>query len=145
MVKQVKTVAVGFEAKPLETVRVVLRPNQSQTVDLGFKAQPRNPRSWSPRARCRPHTASPDLSTARPPSTRPVRPSPVLCTRSPTPSTILVTARHAAPATCTPRDKHTQFSERNQGKRKTKQNYPRFEFKPRRVNDSSQSTKELTT
>jgi hypothetical protein len=38
---------------------------------------------------------------------RPVQPSPILCTRSPTPATILVTARHAAPATCTARDKQT--------------------------------------
>jgi hypothetical protein len=29
--------------------------------------------------------------------------------------------------------------QRNTGKRKTKQNYPGFEFKPRQVNDSSQS------
>jgi hypothetical protein len=43
--KPAKTVAVGFEAKPLETVQVVLRPNHSQTVNLGFEAQPRNPRS----------------------------------------------------------------------------------------------------
>jgi hypothetical protein len=43
--KPAKTIAAGFEAKPLETVRVVLRPNHSQTADLGFKAQPRNPRS----------------------------------------------------------------------------------------------------
>jgi hypothetical protein len=40
-----KTVIAGFEAKPLETVQVVLRPNHSQTVDLSFVAQPRNPRS----------------------------------------------------------------------------------------------------
>jgi hypothetical protein len=83
--------------------------------------------------------APPDLSTARPPSTRPVRSSPVLCTRSPTPATVLVAARHAAPATCTTRDKQTRFSERNKGKRKTKQNYPEFEFKHRQVNDSSHS------
>jgi hypothetical protein len=83
--------------------------------------------------------APPDLSTVRPPNTRPVRPTPVLCTRSPTPVTVLVAARHAAPATCTPRDKQTRFSERNKGKRKTKQNYPKFEFKPHQVNDSSQS------
>jgi hypothetical protein len=38
-----KTVASGFDANPLETVRVVLRLNHSQTVDLGFEAQPRNP------------------------------------------------------------------------------------------------------
>jgi hypothetical protein len=40
-----KTVATGFEVKPVKTVQVVLRPNHSQTADLGFKAQPRNPRS----------------------------------------------------------------------------------------------------
>jgi hypothetical protein len=34
----------------------------------------------------------PDLSTARPPSIWPVRPSPVLCTRSPTPVTVLIAA-----------------------------------------------------
>ncbi len=68
--KPEKTVTTGFEAKPKKTVRVVLRSNHSQTVDLGFEAQPRNPRSSSPRARCRPHTVPPDLSIARPPSTR---------------------------------------------------------------------------
>jgi hypothetical protein len=68
-----------------------------------------------------------------------MRPSPILCTRSPTPATVLVTTRHAAPATCTPRNKQTRFFERNKGKRKTKQNYPGFEFKPHQVNDSSQS------
>jgi hypothetical protein len=120
--KLAKTIAAGFEAKPLEnvatrfvakpakTVQVVLMRNHSQTVDLGFEAQPRNPRSSFPRARCRPHMVPPDLSITRPPSTRPVRPSPVLCTRSPTPTTILVAARHTAPATCTPRDKQTRFS-----------------------------------
>jgi hypothetical protein len=39
-----KTVITGFEAKPLEIVPVVLRPNHSQTIDLSFKAQPRNSR-----------------------------------------------------------------------------------------------------
>jgi hypothetical protein len=29
----------------VKTFRVVLRPNHSQTVDLGFEAQSRNPRS----------------------------------------------------------------------------------------------------
>jgi hypothetical protein len=37
-----ENVATNFEAKPVKTVRVVLRPNHSQTVDLGFEAQPRN-------------------------------------------------------------------------------------------------------
>jgi hypothetical protein len=48
--KPLETVAVGFDAKPAKTIRVVLRPNHSQTIDLGFGAQPRNPRSSSPRA-----------------------------------------------------------------------------------------------
>jgi hypothetical protein len=43
--KLAKTVAAGFEAKPVKTVLLVLRPNHSQTVDLGFEAQPRNPSS----------------------------------------------------------------------------------------------------
>jgi hypothetical protein len=135
-VKSPETVATSFEAKPEKTVWVVLRPNHSQTIDLGFKAQPRNPRSSSPHARCRPHTVPPDLSIARPPSTRPVRSSPVLCTRSPTPAMIIIAIWHAAPATCTPRDKQTWFSNRNKDKRNTKQNYYGFEFKPRQVNDS---------
>ena len=43
--KPLETVATGFEVKPVKTVRVVLRSNHSQTIDLGFEAQPRNPRS----------------------------------------------------------------------------------------------------
>jgi lipid II:glycine glycyltransferase (peptidoglycan interpeptide bridge formation enzyme) len=70
-----------------------------------------------------------------------VRPFLVLCTRSPTPATILVTARHAAPATCTSQDKQTRFFKRN--KEKVKQpKCPRFKFKPRQVNDSSQTNQE---
>jgi hypothetical protein len=77
-------------------------------------------RFLSPRVRYRPHTASPDLSIARPPSTRLVRPSPVLCIRSPTPTTTLVAVCHVVPITCTPRDKQTRFSKRNKNKRKNK-------------------------
>jgi hypothetical protein len=43
--KPPETIVIGFEAKPVETVWVVLRPNHSQIVNLGFEAQPRNPRS----------------------------------------------------------------------------------------------------
>jgi hypothetical protein len=42
--KLMKTVAAVFEPKAVEIVRVILRPNHSQTVDLGFEAQPINPR-----------------------------------------------------------------------------------------------------
>jgi hypothetical protein len=52
---------------------------------------------------------------------------------------VLIAARHAAPATCTPRDKQMRFFKRNKNKRKMKENYPVFEFKHRQVNDSSQS------
>jgi hypothetical protein len=118
-----QTKAAGFEAhtgKPSTTL--VLRLNQ----------ETRAPSLQVPGGdRTRRHP------TARPPSTRPVRPSTVLCTRSPTPVIVLIAARHAAPATCTPRDKQTRFSERNKDKRKTKQSYPEFKFKPRQVNDSS--------
>jgi hypothetical protein len=140
--KPLETVATGFEAKPAKTVRVILRPNHSQTVDLDFKAQPRNPRSSSPRARCRPHTVPTDLLIARPLSTRPVRPSPVMCTRSPTSVTILLAARHVAPTTCTPWDKQMWFSEWSKDEWKTKKNYPEFKFKSHQVNDSSQSNQE---
>jgi hypothetical protein len=61
--------------------------------------------------------------------------------QSPNPAMILIAARHAAPATCTPWDKQTRFSKWNKDKRKTKWNCPRFEFKPRQVN-SSQSNQE---
>jgi hypothetical protein len=43
--KSGETVATSFEAKLVKTVRVVLRPNHSQTGDLEFEAQPRNQRS----------------------------------------------------------------------------------------------------
>jgi hypothetical protein len=137
--KPLETVATGFDAKPVKIILVVLRPNHSQTVDLGFKAQSRNLHSSSPRAQCRPHTAPPNLSIVRPLSTQPVRSFPVLCIRSPTPATILVATLHAAPATCTPRDKQAQFSKWNKGKRKIEWNCPWFKFKARQVNDSSQS------
>jgi hypothetical protein len=140
--KPLETVVIGFQAKPAKTIAAGFEAKPLETVDLGFKAQPRNLRSTSPRARCRPHTAPPDLSITRPPSAWPVRPSPVLCTRYPTPTTILIAARHAAPATFTPRDKQTRFSKWNKGKRKTKRNCPGFEFKPRQVNDLSQSNQE---
>jgi hypothetical protein len=58
---------------------------------------------------------------------------------------VLVAAHHAAPATCTPRDKQTRFSERNKDKRKAKQNYPGFEFNFARSMTHHNQTKELIT
>jgi hypothetical protein len=109
-VKPEKTVPMILRSNHWQTVIVVLRPNHSQTVDLGFEAQSRNSCSLSLRAQCRPHTASSDRLIVRPLSTRPVRPSLILCTRSPSTVTILITVCHAALATCTPWDKQTRFS-----------------------------------
>jgi hypothetical protein len=113
-----KTVTTGFEVKPEKTIPVVLKLNHSQTVHLGFDPQLRNPRYSSSRAWCRPHTVSPDLLIVRPPSTRPVWPSLIICTRSHTPAMILIAAHHAAPATCTQWDKQMWLSERNKDKGK---------------------------
>jgi hypothetical protein len=120
-------------------------PNHSQTIDLSFEAQPRNPHFSSLRARCRPHTTPPDLSTARPPSTRPVRPSPILCTRSPTPATILVVTRHVAPATCTPRDKQTRFSNETRIKEKQNETIPDLNSNLTKSMTHHNQTKERTT
>jgi hypothetical protein len=140
-----KIVATGFEAKPAKLSQQVLRPNHSQNVDLGFEAQPRNPQSSSPHARCRPHMAPPYLSTARPSSTQHVRPSPVLCTRSPTPATVLVAACYAAPATCTPRDKQMRFFKWNKGKRKIKQTISDLNSNLAKSMTHHNQTKELST
>jgi hypothetical protein len=37
--KQPKIVTTGFVAKPVKTVRVVLRPDHSQTIAIGFEDQ----------------------------------------------------------------------------------------------------------
>jgi hypothetical protein len=112
-IKPKKIVATDFEVKPEKTVPVVLRSNHWQIIDLGFEAQPRNPHSLSPCGQDRPHTVTPDLPIIRPPSTRPMRPSLILCTRSLIPVMILIADRYATPATCTPRDKQTRFSKWN--------------------------------
>jgi hypothetical protein len=60
-----------------------------------------------------------------------VRPSPVPCISSPTPATILVAARHAAPVTYTPGDKQTRFSKRNKDKKnKMKLSWIRIQTSP---------------
>jgi hypothetical protein len=107
--KPEETVSVILRSSHWQTVIVVLRQNHWQTIDLGFEAHSRNQRFSSSRAWCRPHTAPPDLSIAQPPSTRSVRPSSIICIRSPTPATILIAAHHATPATYTPRDKQMWF------------------------------------
>jgi hypothetical protein len=60
---------------------------------------------------------------------------------------ILVATCHAAPATCTPRDKKTRFSERNKDKRKTKQNETILDSNSNLAKSMTHhnQTKELTT
>jgi hypothetical protein len=74
-----------------------------------------------------------------------VRPSPVLCTRFPTLVTIIVAARHAAPATCTPQGKQTRFS--NETKIKEKQNETILDLNSNLAKSMTHhnQTKELTT
>jgi hypothetical protein len=57
--------------------------------------------------------------------------------QSPIPAMILITARHAAPATCTPRDKQTRFSKQNKINVVEAPKCLEFEFKPQQVNNSS--------
>jgi hypothetical protein len=95
--------------------------------------------SSSPCARCRSHTASPDLSTVRPPSTRPMLDHP----QSSTPgllvlprSSSLLAMSHLSPA----HHETSKHDSSHETKITVKQpKCPRFEFKPRQVNDSSQS------
>jgi hypothetical protein len=58
---------------------------------------------------------------------------------------VLIAERHAAPATCTPRDKQTRFSERKKDKRKTKQNIPHSNSNLAKSMTHHNQTKELTT
>jgi hypothetical protein len=95
--KQGETVATGFEAKLGETVPMDLRPNQETRAPClllyGANRTQRHPTcAWL---------------------------SPILCIRSATPATILIAARHAAPATRAPLDKQTRFSTWNKDIGKT--------------------------
>jgi hypothetical protein len=118
---------------------VVLRPNHRQTIDLGFEAQPRNPCSSSPRARCRLHTALPDLLIIRPLSTRPMSDHPwssasglLLLPRS----SSLLSMPHLPPA----HHEASKHDSPHETRIKVKQQkLSRFKFKPRQVNYSSQS------
>jgi hypothetical protein len=65
-------------------------------------------------------------------------PPPVLCTRSPTPATILVVAHHVTPVTCTSRGKQRSFSTQDNC-RVEPLKLLGFKFNLREVNYSSQS------
>jgi hypothetical protein len=138
-----------FEAQTRKPERVVLRPNHknhshrfwdqtNRTVDLGFDAEPRNTRSSSLCARCRPHTALSDLSIIRLPGT-----GLVLDHRQSSAPTLLLLPRSSSlPAmphlslihheTC----KHVSPHETNSKIEPPK--FLGFKFKSRQVNYSSQ-------
>jgi hypothetical protein len=58
---------------------------------------------------------------------------------------ILIAARHAAPATCTPRDKQTRFSKQNKDKRKTNETVPDSNSNVTKSMNHHNQTKKLTT
>jgi hypothetical protein len=137
-----------FEVQITKTSSPVLRSNQRKSsqwfwcqitdIDIGFEAQLRNTCFSSPRARYRPHTTSPNLSITWPPSTRRVLQSLVLFTRSLllSRSSSLHVMSHLPPA----HHEKSKHDSPNKQKIKLKQpNRPGFEFKPHKVNDSSQS------
>jgi hypothetical protein len=121
-----RTVATNFEAK------------LGETIDLGFEAEQRNPYSSSFCARCRPHTASPDISIVRPSSTQPVLDHPW----SSTPSLLLLprsssmsAMRHLSP---THHETSKHISPHETDSRVEPPKFPGLKFKPRQVNYTSQ-------
>jgi hypothetical protein len=121
-----KPEAIGFEVKP------------GETIDLGFEAQPRNPRSSSPCTRCRPHAASPNLSIVRPPSAWPVSDHP----RSSAWGLLLLPWSSSLPAMSHLSPAHHEISKHDSphkiDKGRTTET-SEFKFKLRQVNYSSQS------
>jgi hypothetical protein len=110
-----------FEAKPRET------------VDLGFEAKPRNPRSSSPCELYRPHTMLPDLLIVRPLSTLPVLDHPrssASCLLLLPRSSSLPDMSHLSPA----HHKISKHDSPHKIDRVEPSKLPRFEFKPRQVN-----------
>jgi hypothetical protein len=65
--------------------------------------------------------------------------------RSSTPAMVLVAARHAAPATCTPRDKQTRFSNETKIKEKQNKTIPDSNSNLAKSMTHHNQTKELTT
>jgi hypothetical protein len=123
-----------------QTTRTVATglPTQKKTVDLGFEAKPRNLCLSSPCARCRLHTASPDFSIVRPPSTRPVldlprsyAPSLQLIPRS----SSLLAMPHLSP---THQEARKRVSLHETYSSVESQKFLGFKFKLRQVNYSSQ-------
>jgi hypothetical protein len=74
-----------------------------------------------------------------------MRPSPVICTRSPAPDTVLIAARHAAHATRTPRYKQMRFSNETKIKEKQNKTIPDSNSNLAKSMTHHNQTKELTT
>jgi hypothetical protein len=146
-----ETVATGFEAKPEKTVTTDFEVKPLTNCPSGFEAKTLInywPWFWGSTKKlallissC---TVQITQSITRPPDCPTTKYltcawlSPILRTKSPTPIMILVTARHAAPTTCAPWDKETQFSKWNKINIKPSKCFG-FKFKPRQVNKLSQS------
>jgi hypothetical protein len=170
--KPEKTVAAGFEVKPPETiitsfevklakpVLLVLRPNHSQTVTIGFEAQTdEKPSEWfwgqtthkpsilvlrlnqetrDPRL----HVHGADHKRRHPTSRSPGHWVPDLCDhpQSYAPGLLLLlrySSLHAMLHLPPAHHKTSKYDSPNETK--IKWNCPGFKFKPRQVNDSSQS------
>jgi hypothetical protein len=119
--------------------------NYSQTVNLGFEAQPRNPRSSSPRAWYRPHTTPP---TSRSPGHR----VPNLCDhpRSSAPGLLLLprsSLLHAMPHLSPSHHETSKHDSPNETKIKEKQNeiIPDSNSNLAKLMTHHNQTEELTT
>jgi hypothetical protein len=107
----IRTVATGFQPKLGETVAIGFEAKPGETVDIGFEAKPKKLTLLV--SLCTVQTAhSITWLLDRPATEYPTCawPSPILCTKSSTPASILITVRHAAPVTYTLWDKQTRFS-----------------------------------
>jgi hypothetical protein len=121
-----------------QTATASFKAQIGKPVDLGFEAKPRNSFSSSPCAQYKSHTTSPDFSTVQPPSIRPVIDHPQPFTPSllvlPWSSSLSIMS-HLSPA-------HNETSKRisphDTNNRVEPLKSPRFKFKPRQVNYSSQ-------
>jgi hypothetical protein len=121
-----------------QTAATNFKAQTGKPADLGFEAQPRNPRSSSPCAQCKLHTVSLNLPIIWPQSTRPVLDHP----RSSAPgllllpwSSSLLTISHVSPT-------HHETSKYDSPHEQIETEPPKhleFEFKQWHIIDSSQS------
>jgi hypothetical protein len=141
--------SLGFEAQTKKPSWWFCGPNHQttaasfeaqigKTVNLSLEAEPRNSRSPSSCARCRPHTVSPNISIIQSPSIWPVLGHP----RSSAPSllilaqsSLLLTMSNLSP---TNHETSKCVSPHDTNNRVEPLKSPRFKFKPRQVNYSSQ-------